>query len=81
MLKRLEKLGGLHVEAGVMQVKEALHRVGPVQTAFARGEECIGVPDGMDNDTGGFEWILDGFQGGIELCDKIKVQGAPRAVH
>ncbi len=42
-----------------MQVEQTLYRIGPVQTAFARGEERVGVPDGMNDNVGGFEGILD----------------------
>ena len=81
MLKRVEKLSSLCFEAGVMQVEQALYRISPVQTAFARGEERVGVPDGMNDNVGGFEGILDPLQSGIELCDKIEVHMAPWTVN
>jgi len=56
-----------------VKVEEALHRVGPLQSALARREKGARVTDLVNNNGRRFEGVVDELQSGIELFDEGEI--------
>ena len=80
MLERCEELRGLQIQAGFMQVEEALQRISPGQSAGTRAEQRILVAHGVDNEAGGNERVLNALKRRIQALDKIQIQWFAGAV-
>jgi hypothetical protein len=58
----------------LVKVEEAVHRVGPLQSALARREKGVRVTDLVKNKGRRFEWVVDELQSGIELFDEGEIR-------